>query len=436
MLQIILAVLFFLLFKVSTTWALHFFQLTSYFPALSKSRRMSLRHRGSRLQSFLASSRFGAALVSSLIEFQEVQIYFVASIQIATLVSFNPSNTRSSASNSASYAGALINSITITSLSITSVSCILLIQATLQHAGMHWWYIFTTMSVTYFLAVSVFAAQGELMPSVDGLWDQFTRDSQLSECGGNPSPMTYCKPASPWSWGVLKVDAGSVWSIAYGGAAVWFVLFVDQVVCTAEKTASMLPRWLKGRLGLEGTEGDENGGIRAKWEGRWKVWRESVLGRVVALTYKVSFALLIVWMVAGYLTTLSPVVNRVDIGEASGWSFGQLVALMVWVPTVVKYLYYNICESSLFFLTLDATRMLTFWEVGIEGGFEERIAANYTITRDKDPNKPATAPRGGGTVVHAKTFPLLEVEAQVSEDRDMADGTTTDSADEAGRNTW
>jgi len=52
-------------------------------------------------------------------------------------------------------------------------------------------------------------------------------------------------------------------------------------------------------------------------------------------------------MVCGYITTLRPVVARVDIRNTASWSFGQFIALAVWIPTFVKHIYYNICEFSL-----------------------------------------------------------------------------------------
>jgi len=72
--------------------------------------------------------------------------------------------------------------------------------------------------------------------------------------------------------------------------------------------------------------------------------------------------------------------------------------------------------------------------VGIEGGFEERIAANYTITRDDDPEKPATSVENG-RLSHAATYPLLHLETRETGDgREVTPGTGTE--DESTHRTW
>ncbi|KAK3357771.1 hypothetical protein B0T25DRAFT_567020 [Lasiosphaeria hispida] len=402
LLQIVFAVIFHLCLKFTTTWIRKMFHLFSWFRG--RRGREETRKRGKLLQSDLAASRFGAAVVSSLVEFQEVQIYFVASIQVATLISFNPGNPNAGSVNSYSYGGALLNSVTITSLSITSLSCILLVQRSLQRVGMHWWYPFITMTVTYVLALVIFAVQGDLMPSVDGLWERFDSDSQLTLCGGRPSPMTYCRP--PYALSFIR-DAGSVYAACFAGSLVWLGLFVDQVASTADSITKKLPTSLHQRLRVP-REGKGGRGLDTL-KCRLEKWKKGKIGAWVSKAYSILISLAVLWMVCGYITTLRPVVARVDIGDTSGWSFGQLIALAVWIPTFVKHVYYNI--------------------FGIEGGFEERIAANYTISRDDDPKKPATSTEGR-RLPHATTYPLLSVGAHGATDSGM------DSIDENTHRTW
>ncbi|KAK0710854.1 hypothetical protein B0H67DRAFT_646280 [Lasiosphaeris hirsuta] len=408
LLQVGFAVVFHLCLKFTTTWTRKIFYLSSCFQG--RRGREETRKRGKLVQSNLAASRFGAAVVSSLVEFQEVQIYFVGSIQIATLISFSPDNPNTGSVNSYSYGGALLNSVTITSLSITSLSCILLIQRSLQRVGMHWWYPFITMTVTYVLALVIFAVQGDLMPSVEGLWDRFDSDSQLTLCGSNPSPMTYCRP--PYALSFIR-DAGSVYAVCFAGSLVWLGLFVDQVASTANSTTKKLPsslqRWLRGPR--EGKWGRGFDTLRCKL-GKWK---KSKTGTWVSKLYSILISLAVFWMVCGYITSLRPVVARVDIGDTSGWSFGQLIALVVWIPTLVKHVYYNI--------------------FGIEGGFEERIAANYTISRDDDPKKPATSTEDR-RVPRATTYPLLSVGAHGTAGVGEANESGAESVDENMHRTW
>jgi len=337
LLQIGLAIMLHLCLKFTTTWTRKSYNLLSRCEARNTGK--GTRKRGEQLQSSMAASRFGAALISTLVEFQEVQIYFVASIQIATLISFNEANLNVGSVNSSSYGGSLLNSVAITTLSVTSVSCVLLIQRSLQRVGMHWWYPFVTMTVTFALALVIFGSQKALMPSVDGLWDKFKQDSRLSLCGDNPSPMTYCRPPSGAS---ITRDVVSVHAVGSAGSVVWMGLLVDQIISTAGDLAAKLP--LSVQRWLFGANPDRTvNNIRA-WPDKVGEWKKTKTGTWVSRAYDAIMSLGVLWMIASYVSALRPLVMRIDIGDTSGWTFGQFVALAVWVPTIVKYVYYNICK--------------------------------------------------------------------------------------------
>lgn len=98
-----------------------------------------------RLMKAIRTSRPAEALFSSLTEFQETQAYLLIAFQIATLVSYATSwkpvdffNVRSSSFY-----------VTVQSLPV------LLIQSTLQRAGMRWWYMYCLTVAVHVLAITV-----------------------------------------------------------------------------------------------------------------------------------------------------------------------------------------------------------------------------------------------------------------------------------------
>ena len=208
---------------------------------------------------------------------------------------------------------------------------------------MHWWYPFVVSTVTHGLALGIFATQAELMPSVEGLEGRFRDESQLTACAGEASPMVTCRP--PWTVRFLR-DAGSVYAVCFAGSVVWVGLMVDQIWGTEWKGEGVMGRVVKGGL-MRRVKGLKEG---RGWRAFEKVrrWRKSRMGRAVSRVYSVLASLAVFWMVCGYITTLRPVVARVNISNKSGWSFGQFIALAVWIPTIVKHIYYNICESPSF----------------------------------------------------------------------------------------
>jgi hypothetical protein len=308
--------------KFSTTWIRGLSSLLGCFgrPAI-------IRRQGIQLQENLVTSKFGAAVISSLVEFQEVQIYFVTSIQIATLVSFNPGNPNTGTANSNSYGEATSNSATVAILGINGAASILLTQYCLQRAGMHWWYTFVIMSTTVILALVVYGDQSHLMPPVDALWEQFESGAQISSCGNEPSPMTYCQPNNEYVYSLIRLGSAAGYITFVVGPLAWAVLFLDQLAFTimakfpslTEKLSilSQKLRFLKMR--------------------RCKFWSWSLA------FYWFGIQTLFFSVAIVHICSLLLLASDAGFNDAANWSFGQFIAAMVWAPTIAKYLYFIVC---------------------------------------------------------------------------------------------
>jgi hypothetical protein len=285
-----------------------------------------LRSRLAILQAKLADSKLGAAVPSSLVEFQEMQAYFIASVQIATLASYNPDLTDTAGVNNDSYASVILNSGLAAVLNINSITCIMLVQCSLQRARMRWWYTFTTMTFTFLLAVAIFARRSSLMPPVEGLWEKFKSDAPLPQCGYNPSPMTYCRPRKDTRF--LDNDIGG-YSICSFGAAIWVGLLIDQLAFTIPERFPTLAKRIRNL---------DRGDILRRESKRW--------GQASA-AYWFFVELILFGGVIYHINVLALIVGDVSIGDAAKWGFGQLIAVAIWAPTVAKFIYFNICKSSL-----------------------------------------------------------------------------------------
>jgi hypothetical protein len=314
--QTTLAIVFFLLLKFSTTWTRG---VGTLFLRRYTTKMVDL-------QSRFFSSRLRAAVTSSIVEFQEIQIYFLLAVQVATLVSFDPNITRTVGVNNTSYADVILNSGLASLLNIAALSGVLLVQSSLQRAGMRWTYNFILTTLACVLAAIIFGRRSGLMPSAESLWETFKEDAPLPACGGNPSPMTFCRP--PGETKYLDNDIAAWMACGLGGVA-WLGLLADQV---ANKAPGVVPKPLKWVLEIDRSE---------RLKGREKVWV------VMVTVYWVVVEVLLLLLAGSYFSVLVLIVEGVDLADPRGWGFGQLIAVTVWAPTVVKFCYFNACELPL-----------------------------------------------------------------------------------------
>lgn len=289
----------------------------------------------------IARSRPAAALTSALVEFQEVQGFFVASIQLATLIIFASSDHAAMLSSTSSFAEAIMNVEIVQMLSINGMMPVLFTQIGLMRLGVRWWYMTGITAVVFLLAVVI--SQKTLMPDYETLWDYFKSESPIDMCGGNPSPMTYCLD----SLGTLEGALSRMNSGLFVACVVLPALVLDQLWNSLNH---------RGRM---------DSALDA-WElsnARVLFLRRRVWPVVSAVTwFCLEFALLI--YVGIYLKSVIDILKFVGT-SSSDWTFGQLIAIMVWAPVVGKCLYFNI--------------------FGITEGVGKRLASRYKVVEvDED----------------------------------------------------
>ncbi|KAI1170870.1 hypothetical protein F4777DRAFT_567666 [Nemania sp. FL0916] len=319
--QISLALLIYILVGISTNWPRRISNVLGL-------GRADLREKGHRVQTRLASSRFRATLISSLVEFQEVQLYFVGSIQVASFISFSPNNPNTSSSNSNSFSSALLSSAIINILGVNGVYTILLCQGCLQREGKRSWYIFVLMSIVFVLAQVIVGVGDSLLPSTEALWDKLKSDHPIFACGNNPSPMTYCPPPLGFN-AALTTGAQGRHVFAISGSLAYFGLLVDQLAYASPSLVSTVTNKSKRLSGKPNITDC----VRRAWP-----W----------LRHLYWFAIQVILLLGTilYFAILLEVVPRAGIRDTSKWSFGQIIAVTVWAPTIVKYIYSNVFGTN------------------------------------------------------------------------------------------
>ncbi|KAG6364795.1 hypothetical protein INS49_006399 [Diaporthe citri] len=348
LLQTSVALFLFLILKIFNSWSrIASWPLIALLRKIFVPRRPSAWTRATILQNRLAQSRLNAATITSLVEFQEVQAFFVIAIQIATLATSQIEGRSSSGSNS--FAEVLLNAQMVQILAVNSILPVILTQCILQREGMLWWYSFGLTSTTVLLAKVVRAPSMSRVASFETLWQNFKEASLVEACGGLPNPMTYCNTDN---YNARYEDwKGTGVALAFVHIAV-VSLLIDMVL--------VIPRvrnFINFHLSTVSLAAD-----RHKLRGLlflvlrnhlWPCFREF-------WWFGIQTALLA--FVISYFTEVLIMGLSIDLMHFGNFNYGQLISVMVWVPTLGKFVYFSI--------------------FGIEEGFGRRLAKNYRVVRD------------------------------------------------------
>ncbi|KAK2597550.1 hypothetical protein N8I77_012329 [Diaporthe amygdali] len=290
------------------------------------------------IQDRLARSKLHAVTISTLVEFQEVQAWFVGAIQVATLATFQVTGGSALGSaNTNSFGEAILSSRLVRTLAFDGIYPILLAQFILQQHEMRWWYSFILVLCNFALAMAVKARVAYRVADFDVLWAAFKDATSVDACGGNPNPMVYCNTFSaPWD----PITMGTFWVYS-----VMALLVLDFFVHHLRDSP-----WIRGTsYTLERANGP------SRWWAHMSFWRPVLRGLRFFHEY-------ILVLLAGFYFVSMLVMTSAMRDSLGNWSYGQLVAVTVWVPTLTKFLYYNI--------------------FGIEEGIGRRLTDHYKVVHN------------------------------------------------------
>ncbi|KHN97154.1 uncharacterized protein MAM_04751 [Metarhizium album ARSEF 1941] len=277
-----------------------------------------LTRRLTRIDSILwrdssALSRTSIALATTLVEFQEAQCWFVFAIQIASILAIVVN------SQEGTFWGEIVvNAAVAFHVSQNGILPMFLIQICLHHEGIRNWHTFLGFFVEYLLAI-VATTQKVYFHDAFNL---FKQENKIDACGRNPSPRSYC--ASTQGVEGLKLSffphplLYKMVFLALDTVAIVFLL-LDQLSWTL-RTHRLARHMTTG--GYRVGTAPSSGRLNLVWvhSKQW-VWR------ILEVVYLVVNVL--------YLISLIRVISA-DSFQANRWSYGQIIAMTVWGPVIVK----------------------------------------------------------------------------------------------------
>ncbi|CAH0019090.1 unnamed protein product [Clonostachys rhizophaga] len=259
-----------------------------------------------------AMSRTSVAIASTLVEFQEAQCWFVFAVQIASILQIVVN------SQEGTFWGEIIlNAAVAYHISLNGMLPMFLIQICLHNEGIRNWHTFLGFCAEYVLAI-VAATQKVRFRAA---FELFKSQSNIESCGGNPSPRSYCAAIGtidglqlsffphPLVYKMVFLVLDSIAMI---------VLILDQLMWTLRKHRRtkhiQIGRYRAGR--------GPSGKLKKPWQ-KFTLW----FWRTLEVVYLIINVL--------YMISLTRVINDESF-VATRWSYGQIIAMTVWGPVIVK----------------------------------------------------------------------------------------------------
>ncbi|CAM1504072.1 Fc.00g016630.m01.CDS01 [Cosmosporella sp. VM-42] len=275
--------------------------------------KRSLTRVGSKVwQDSDAMSRTSIAIATTLVEFQEAQAWFVFAVQIASILAIVVN------SQEGTFWGEIIvNDGIAFHVSQNGVLPMFLIQICLHHESIRNWHTFAGFIIEYVLAI---VATTQKIYFKDA-FELFKKQNPITACGLNPSPRTYCAATRSYDGSQLSFFPHPLLYkmvfLVLDTIAI-IVLILDQLAWTLRThNRTQHKQFGRYRVGRWPDGWMKRHGLRVK---RW-IWR------ILEVSYLVVNIL--------YMVSLIQVINS-ETFAANKWSYGQIIAVTVWGPVIVK----------------------------------------------------------------------------------------------------
>lgn len=350
-----------------------------------------------------------------LADFHEAQCFFITAVSIALVYSNNQSASFNSAENWQSLG---INQDHIQAITSAGALPLILTQLSLHRLGMDSIYSLVC-STTALIVTAVSVTQLKEFDATK-VYDMFSDNKGLEECGGHPSLRTYCttkwfrlgsRPMEmifPWLSIIAILWCLKVFSLLSKKA--------DQARSQqndGDKSQTFFHRWSKLMYSFR------NKKVRAT---TWGSVTKMTLNILLSVAQVVLMVFIIVQMV-GLVKMQLEVSGAVDV-EDSMWNVGQVIAVLVWAPVMARYLYTLFCELKLYIAFL--VTLLTYHAfpltVGVERGFSIRLIDEFVVVRDSSVTQKHSKRREEEVELHsnARQTPIINQEYSSLHDIDIS----------------
>ncbi|KAF4965389.1 hypothetical protein FSARC_6803 [Fusarium sarcochroum] len=338
--QFAIVLLFALSYKVTKTWIRNV-TLISLLPLEGSTEAIE---RAVRCQKNFSRSSFGAAVGSTLIDLQEAQAVFLATISIATIVTFSGSGT-TGLGNISSLLSWLTNNLTLRGMVSAGMYPLLLVQLILHKTGKRWWYTLFLVVANWILVLVIVQQQAV---ADDSLLEHLRGTAGLANCGMLLGPRTFCqtfkRPAKETSASDedlyhLDHNAESFFKFHSRIQApihvVMVFLILDWVINAVKVHFFERENWVSQKA--KGWSSHSSSRLQSFFRQTYVLVLIEALW-VLMEVITIAMGIIGVYEFAAFMDPLSGGKRGKESAIAiSKWGFGQLIAVCVWFPVVLKF---------------------------------------------------------------------------------------------------
>lgn len=283
-----------------------FFFLLPFGPLNASRRAVALQQR------IRPPARQRAALLSALVDFQKVQCFFTLSIQAAALVAVRNSGIH--AKTSQEYVD---NVRILAGIAVAGYLPVTFVLLTLHDAG---------MKSGYVLVLSIFAAAASSVTTrslkvakptiepLDGL-----------QCGLHQRPVLHCPGQAYDEW----VEYDKLVSLLCW--ITFTILLVDMSIIEVFRLTD----------GLGGAFYAIVYEVFPKYAEKWSKWRRKFYSINAIARLSPFFNTIFLFFLCGHLK------NIAGVEDSTHWTFGQIVAVTIFAPPLIEYIYFVFCKYYL-----------------------------------------------------------------------------------------
>lgn len=273
-------------------------------------RYRELRQSAERVQLRFSYPKQSAALVSTLVEFQKTQVFFMLTVQVAALVALY----NTTYFQAASWQQVWQNVNLFFNIASSGIDPITFNLFMLRKADKVSWYVLIASTGCVVVSLVTWFTAKFANPKPDQI---VATGSVFSECGGI-NPTQYCL----WPDTLAYSDTGVSVPYLLVSVGIFGCLWIEKVKCFGgpEKGVDKLNMFqlLRNKAGKH-------------------VREHSAKAVDLFCTTAVLFAEY--WLVVANVLDVKGYISQLGFTAGSSWSLGQIIAVAVWVPVFVEWLY-------------------------------------------------------------------------------------------------
>ena len=268
--------------------------------------------------------RYQPAIKSATVEFHKAQCFFMFAIGIAGQVVLHQGSLEDESLQS------LLNYTLVGTISINGVLPVTLTLLCLHTVRMHSWYMLILSTCTVVLSTVTFFMSGNFTPSAQDIVkiEDATNDA-YSHCG-NKDPSNYCLSAD-YSLGdtTILASLGS-WPVIFS-LVILGIIILDYSKLQEVPTVQRSLKWLFGRIESLLKPNPQKTLNHSRLQ---RALKDNTAQYYVNGMSNILYLFIWIWYAVNFYIFLSFLGDFVPVG---GWTFGQVVAITVWVAPIIEF---------------------------------------------------------------------------------------------------